>query len=124
LKEQIKKYEETKNIELTVKNQYLEEQTRKLQDTISGLASQGMNKPTTTTNKQIIKQKIVTPLNMNKESFEKKINEFLQLRDVQNGVKGLAKFTVEKLLTDEQGLLMYRCSDLSNFDSLLLTLYF
>jgi hypothetical protein len=76
------------------------------QEVIESLAKQ----PKTNT-KTIQTLNMLTPIDLQQETFSKKIQELFNLNHFLNGQKGLAQFAVENLLTDENGNLQYVCSD-------------
>ena len=65
---------------------------------------------TTTNNNKILS--INTPLNLNDTEHIKNLLETkYNINHVLEGQKGLAKFTVDNLLTDDDGNLKYKCTD-------------
>ena len=75
------------------------------------VAVTAVSRPTTITNNQNNILMSLTPFDINKEKFAKKIREHFNKNYLINGQKGVAQFVVEKILKDEDGNLMYICTD-------------
>ena len=90
------------------------EQIKDLQEKLDKIANKAIDRPTTvvsntTTNNNL---NIVSSLDFNnfdriKDAIENKLN----VNHVVDGQKGLAKFMVDTILTDEGGNLLYVCTD-------------
>ena len=109
--------------ELEYKNNYIEklEQTiKELQHGLKDVAVIAVSRPTTITttnnthtqnNNQNNILMNLTPFEINKENFAEKINEHFNKNYLINGQKGVAQFAVDKILKDDEGKLMYICTD-------------
>ena len=107
-KEKIKEIEQFKKLEENYKDQI-----RELQDKLERLANKAIERPTTvvTTNNNL---NITTCLDFNDiDKVKNAIENKLDIKDVIDGQKGLARFVKNNLLTDENGNLNYKCSDSS-----------
>lgn len=95
--------------------QKLEERIRVLEEDMKDIAVSAVSRPTTvTTNTNNNHNNILmnlTPFDINKENFTEKINEHFNKNYLVNGQKGVAQFVVEKILKDDEGKLMYICTD-------------
>ena len=93
----------------------LEQTIKELQDDLKDVAVTAVSRPTSiTTNNTHSQNNILmnlTPFDMNKEKFAEKINEHFDKNYLINGQKGVAQFVVENILKDEEGKLMYICTD-------------
>ena len=113
-----------KNQKLVIKNQELvneleqykqtikEELINELQEykqTIKEIAMQPKNISNTNTNNI----NIIANFDMNEKYFTEKIKEFYNINHLMLGQKGVANFVAEHLLKDENGKLLYYCSDSS-----------
>jgi hypothetical protein len=90
--------------------EYKNEDLKIFKNHVIDMAKQPKTTNNTTTNNKILS--IQTPLNLNdidhiKNLLETKYN----INYVLEGQKGLAKFTVDNLLTDDGGNLKYKCTD-------------
>ena len=116
-KEQLEKQEESYKEQLEKKEKQEEnykEQIKDLQEKLDKIANKAIDRPTTvvsntTTNNNL---NIVSSLDFNnfdriKDAIENKLN----VNHVVDGQKGLAKFMVDTILTDEEGNLLYVCTD-------------
>jgi len=92
------------------------EQLRDLQDKLDKIANKAIDRPTTvvsntTTNNNL---NIVSSLDFNNlETIKNAIENRLNVNHVVDGQKGLAKFVVDSILKDEEGNLLYKCTDSS-----------
>ena len=75
---------------------------------IEDIAKQPRTQTNNTQNNTLM---MLTPMDMNQESFAKTITESFTKDYFLDGQKGAARFAVEKLLTDENGKLKYICTD-------------
>ena len=64
-----------------------------------------------TTNNTVNNTVIMTPLDMSSRAFSEKIANGFSLNDFLQGQAGVAKFAVNNLLRDDNGKLMYVCTD-------------
>ncbi len=64
-----------------------------------------------TTNNTVNNTVIMTPLDMSSSAFSEKIANGFGLNDFLQGQAGVAKFAVNNLLRDDNGKLMYVCTD-------------
>ena len=64
-----------------------------------------------TTNNTVNNTVIMTPLDMSSSAFSDKITNGFNLNDFLQGQAGVAKFAVNNLLRDDNGKLMYVCTD-------------
>ena len=64
-----------------------------------------------TTNNTVNNTVIMTPLDMSSTAFSEKIANGFSLNDFLQGQAGVAKFAVNNLLRDDNGKLMYVCTD-------------
>jgi uncharacterized C2H2 Zn-finger protein len=111
-KEQLEKQEENYKEQLEKQ----EEQIKDLQEKLDKIANKAIDRPTTvvsntTTNNNL---NIMSSLDFNnfdkiKDAIENKLN----VNHVVDGQKGLAKFMVDTILTDDEGNLLYVCTDSS-----------
>lgn len=51
-------------------------------------------------------------LNLDPNIIREKISSQLNIKDIQNGQKGIARFIIKNILKDESGNLLYRCVDI------------
>ena len=111
-KEQIEKQEDNYKEQI---NNY-KEQLKDLQDKLDKIANKAIDRPTTvvsntTTNNNL---NIVSSLDFNNlETIKNAIENRLNVNHVVDGQKGLAKFVVDSILKDEEGNLLYKCTDAS-----------
>ena len=105
LKEQIKENEKENILKL-------EEQIKELQNNIKDIALKSVSTPKTTTINQN-KYLFLTPFNLTKEEIKEKIEKNFTKDHFLNGQKGVADFTYNNLLLDENKQLNYFCSDTS-----------
>ena len=111
-KEQLEKQEENYKEQLEKQ----EDQIKDLQEKLDKIANKAIDRPTTvvsntTTNNNL---NIMSSLDFNntdkiKDAIENKLNG----NHVVDGQKGLAKFMVDTILTDDEGNLLYVCTDSS-----------
>ena len=108
------KYNEKLKIEKKKHKKELEKQKEEyeckikdLQDRIQELATKAIEKPTTN-NTNILN---LTPFNMEDSRIKDKIEEFYNLEYLRKGHRGVAEFTKDNLLMDDEGKLKYVCCD-------------
>ena len=93
-----------------------EEQIKDLQEKLDKIANKAIDRPTTvvsntTTNNNL---NIMSTLDFNNmDKIKNAIENHLTVNHVVDGQKGLAKFMVDTILTDEKGNLLYVCTDSS-----------
>ena len=58
-------------------------------------------------------QTIHKPLILTPDIIREKISSKLDIKDIQGGQKGIARFIIKNILKDESGDLLYRCVDIS-----------
>jgi hypothetical protein len=110
-KESNEKYEQLQK-ESNEKYEQLQKENREQYEFIKELAKQPKNTNTNiTTNTQNIVN--LTCLDINEDKVTRTINESLTTNHFMEGQKGLANFAVEHLLTDEEGKILYACTDSS-----------
>jgi len=98
--------------ELKTENTIYKELAKHSQSTVEEIAKQTKHTTNTTNNNtQNNVYNNMKPLDINKENFFKIIQESYNKAYFLDGQKGVAKFVVEKLLKDEDGKLMYVCTD-------------
>jgi hypothetical protein len=112
---------ETNNTILQEKNkQYIEqikelkEHVRELEQRLENVAVTAVSRPTTSTTTNNTQNNMLinlTPFEINKENFTEKIQDHFDKNYLVNGQKGVAQFVVEKILKDNDGKLMYICTD-------------
>jgi hypothetical protein len=92
----------------------LEEQIKELQNNIKDIAMKSVSTPKTI-NQNINQNKylFLTPFNLTKEEIKEKIDKNFTKDHFLNGQKGVADFTYNNLLLDENKQLNYFCSDTS-----------
>ncbi len=101
---------EQQKIQYEDKLEQLEKQLEKFQDTIERLALRAIDKPTTTTTTNNLN--ITTAIDFNDTTKIKELlNDDYNINYIIDGQKGIAKFVVDKLLKDEDGKLLYICTD-------------
>jgi hypothetical protein len=81
-----------------------------LQDKLENIAIKGVMKSTTTT-KINNKVSILTPLDLSKERLRELVEANFTNSHLLEGQKGVARFTVEHVIKDEDGKLQYICTD-------------
>ena len=97
--------------ELKTENTIYKELSNRNQSTVEEIAKQTKQHIHTTNTTQTNVYNNMKPLDINKENFFKIIQESYNKDYFLDGQKGVAKFVVEKLLKDEDGKLMYVCTD-------------
>ena len=97
--------------ELKTENTIYKELAKHNQSTVEEIAKQTKQHIHTTNTTQTNVYNNMKPLDINKENFFKIIQESYNKDYFLDGQKGVAKFVVEKLLKDEDGKLMYVCTD-------------
>jgi hypothetical protein len=80
-----------------------------LQDKLENIAIKGVMKSTTTT-KINNKVSILTPLDLSKERLRELVEANFTNSHLLEGQKGVARFTVEHVIKDEDGKLQYICT--------------
>ena len=106
-------------IKLKTQNESFKEQLEKLeknykdlQNKLDKIANKAVDKPTITNNTTNNTLNISSNIDFNDiERIQNIINNKLTINDVITGQKGLALFTKEHILTDEEGNLAYICTD-------------
>ena len=95
-------------------NQKQEEQIKDLQDRLERMGTKAIEKPTTTTNTTTNNTKInLVPFDLTNEYVSNIITGNFNDEHILEGVHGLAKFVKDKIITLEDGTLVYRCFDTS-----------
>jgi len=90
------------------------EQISELQKTIERMGTKAIEKPTTTNNNITNNTKInLVPFDLTNEYVSNIITSKFNDIHVLEGVHGLAKFVKDKIITLEDGTLVYRCFDTS-----------
>ncbi len=98
-------------VELKAQLYIYKELANRKDDVIDEIAKQPRNHIESQTNNQISIFTNMKPLDMTTDNFCKSIEESFNKDYFIDGQKGAAKFAVEKLLKDEEGKLMYICTD-------------
>jgi hypothetical protein len=113
LGEKIKEEKDTQITELKLQVEKLQAQLDIYKDlalhnqvTVDEIAKQPRHQTTNTNNLLMM-----TPMDINKESFSKTIQDNFTKDYLLDGQKGAARFAVDKLLRDENGKLKYVCTD-------------
>jgi hypothetical protein len=108
-KDQIEKQEEIYREQLEKQ----EEQIKDLQNKLEKLANKAIERPTTVTNTTTNNNlNITSSLDFdNLDIIRDAIQNRLNVNHVVDGQKGLAQFVVDTILTDEDGKLLYVCTD-------------
>jgi len=91
----------------------LEEQIKELQNNIKDIAIKSVSTPKTSNTINQNKYLFLTPFNLTKEEIKEKIEKNFTKDHFMNGQKGVADFTYNNLLLDENKQLNYFCSDTS-----------
>ena len=113
-KEQLEKQLENYKEQLEKQEENYKEQIKDLQEKLEKIANKAIDRPTTvvsntTTNNNL---NIVSSLDFNNfDRIKDAIENKLSVNHVVDGQKGLAKFMVDTILTDEDGNLLYVCTD-------------
>jgi hypothetical protein len=81
-----------------------------LQDKLENIAIKAATK-STTTNKTTNKVSILTPLDLSSERLKELVEANFTNAHLLEGQKGVARFTVEHVIKDEDGKLRYICTD-------------
>ncbi len=111
-KEQLENYK----AQLEKQEENYKEQIKDLQQKLDKIANKAIDRPTTvvsntTTNNNL---NIMSTLDFNNmDRIKNAIENHLNVNHVVDGQKGLAKFMVDTILTDEEGNLLYVCTDSS-----------
>jgi hypothetical protein len=112
---EIEALKKEKDMEIKHLKKELEKQERinkELQDKIERLATTAINRPTITTTNNTLN--ITSFIDFNDlDKVKNLIENKLDIKDVIDGQKGLARFVKNNLLTDDNGNLNYKCSDSS-----------
>jgi hypothetical protein len=92
-----------------------EDQIKDLQEKLDKIANKAVDRPTTiVSNKTTNNLNITSSLDLNNlEKIKNTIENKLNVNHVVDGQKGLAKFMVETILKDDDGNLLYVCTDKS-----------
>jgi len=88
----------------------LEDQIKELQNNIKDIAIKSVSTPKTINQNKYL---FLTPFNLTKEEIKEKIEKNFTKDHFMNGQKGVADFTYNNLLLDENKQLNYFCSDTS-----------
>ena len=117
-KDSIKKDTEIEKLLDTLKDKEehilkLEEQIKELQNNIKDIAIKSVSTPKTSNTINQNKYLFLTPFNLTKEEIKEKIEKNFTKDHFMNGQKGVADFTYNNLLLDENKQLNYFCSDTS-----------
>jgi hypothetical protein len=91
----------------------LEDQIKELQNNIKDIAIKSVSTPKTSNTINQNKYLFLTPFNLTKEEIKEKIEKNFTKDHFMNGQKGVADFTYNNLLLDENKQLNYFCSDTS-----------
>ena len=110
-KEQLEKQEENYKEQLEKQ----EEQIKYLQEKLDKIANKAIDRPTNVTNTTNNNNlNIMSSLDFNNfDRIKDAIENKFTVNHVVDGQKGLAKFMVDTILTDEEGNLLYVCTDAS-----------
>jgi len=95
-------------IELETENRMLREQSDRSTTTVEEIAKQPR---VNTTNNNHNKIMINTPVNLSQQAIQEAIEQGFSDEYLIQGQKGVARFAVDNILKDEQGRLMYICTD-------------
>jgi hypothetical protein len=116
-KEQLEKQEKSFKEQLEKQEKNYKEQIKDLQNKLDKIANKAVDKPTTTNNNTTNNTlNITSHINFNDiERIQNIINDKLTINDVITGQKGIAMFTKQHILTDEEGKLSYMCTDPSRY---------
>jgi hypothetical protein len=88
------------------------EQIKDLQDKLDKIANKAIDKPTIITNTTNNSLNIMTSLDFNNlDKIKDVIQDKLSINHIVDGQKGLAQFVVDTILKDEEGKLLYVCTD-------------
>jgi hypothetical protein len=107
--------------EIALENVALKEQVKQLQtelrlckefaDRDAGRLFEIAKQPKTTNNKTTNKVSILTPLDLSAERLKELVEANFTNSHLLEGQKGVARFTVEHVIKDENGKLQYICTD-------------
>ena len=98
-----------KNTEIKKNNK---EQIKDLQDRLERMGTKAIEKPTTTNNNITNNTKItLTPFELNEQYVSNIIANKFNDQHILEGMHGLARFVKEKIITLEDGTLVYKCFD-------------
>jgi len=115
LNTELKELKEEYELKLKEQKEEYEVKIEKLQDRLENLATRAIEKPTQqvvkTTNNTTNNVLNLTPLNLDKENFKEKIEEGYDIQYFLKGTRGVAEFTKDKLLVDDEGKSRYICVD-------------
>ena len=90
------------------------EQIRDLQDKLDKIANRAIERPTLISNKTTNNLNITSSLDFsNLEKMKDAIENKLSVNHIVDGQKGLAKFMTDTILKDDNGDLLYVCTDTS-----------
>ena len=112
IKELNEKYIKIKTENENYKEQLLkqEEKIKELQDKLERLATTAISKPTTSNNTKITFNGI---LDLSHERISNIVANNLTGDDIVDGMTGIAKFVKDKIITGEDGTILYSCADAS-----------
>jgi hypothetical protein len=111
--------QQLENLKINYENQLLEKDkivnmlnkhVCDLQDKLENVAIKGATK-STTNNKTTNKVSILTPLDLSSERLKELVEANFTNAHLLEGQKGVARFTVEHVIKDEDGKLRYICTD-------------
>lgn len=113
--ETIKKIRKKHTKEIKELKEEYEDKIDKLQDRLQELAKEAINRPSqvvkTTNNTTTNNVLNLTPFDLENEDFKENIEKNYDMKYLVQGVRGVAQFTKDKLLTDEDGNSRYICVD-------------
>ena len=111
-KEQLEKQEENYKEQLEKQ----EEQIKDLQEKLDKIANKAIDRPTTVVSNTTTNNNLNITSSLDFNNFDKikdAIENKFTVNHVVDGQKGLAKFMVDTILTDDDGNLLYVCTDAS-----------
>lgn len=107
-------YYQNENENLKKKIIDIEKDKKDLQEQVKHLQEQLISKPTTTNNTTINNRFVnISVINLNDDKIKNTIENNYDIDVVSEGQKGVANFAKKYLLTDENGILNYVCTDRS-----------
>jgi hypothetical protein len=99
---------EQKILVLETENRMLREQSNRSTTTVEEIAKQPRVNTTTNNHNKIM---INTPVDLSQQTVHEAIEQGFSDEYLVQGQKGVARFAVDNILKDEQGQLMYICTD-------------
>jgi hypothetical protein len=108
--EQFRKQEETYKEQLRKQEETYKEQIKELQDKLERLATTAISKPTTTNNTKITFNGI---LDLSHERISNIVANNLTGDHIVDGMTGIAKFVKDKIISADDGTILYNCADAS-----------